>query len=868
MDVLCKIVEFPSHGDVFAAVQKGEVDAGVAPQHFGLRHANEYGLVASTIMFSPFSIYFASKKGKQHDLLSHIDAHLSRWKRDKNSFYYQRLNYWMSSSGSLWPLPSWLLYASIITVISTLFFAGLSFFFKKMVARKTREVFEVEHNYREIYNSISDAIVIHEADSGIILDVNDAALTMYGYGSKEALLAAGLGGLCSQTPPYTEYVARQFLTKCIEEGSQVFEWQAKKQSGETIWVEVSLRKKELGETGKVLAVIRDITERKLTADALLENEERFRTLTALAPVGIYLTSPEGLCQYANPRWCDMAGLSMEEALGNGWTRGLHPDDRDRVFACWQEMTDSRGRWGQEYRFITPEGKVTWVYGLATPQFDTNGKIIRYIGINTDITERKQAEAALHESEERYRSLFDSSPDGLMLTAPDGRILSANESMCRLLGRTESEIIQIGRSGIMDTSDPRLVLVLEERARTGRINNVELTCVRKDGEKIPVELSSTVFQDKDGNARTSMIIHDITERRIGELRLLQQVDFNRRVLDSTAAHIAILDKDGTIIDVNTPWIRFAKENNGAEADKLGPGVSYYCPLSAEYGDVSNAAHAFDGILQVQRGERDSFQIEYPCHSPTKNRWFIMNVLPLTGAQGQVLVSHTDITLLKLTEEKLIATLSEKDILLREVHHRVKNNMAAIIGLFDLQRQTMDDLHSQTILVELSSRVRAMSLVHEKLYRSESLSQIDFQDYTQSLLSHLRTSFGSPDVRCEIDAHGVFLPLDMAVPCGMIINELITNALIDAFPQERSGGMEEAAYIWVTLRQDQDRFILSVADNGVGLPPGFDWHTTKTLGLSLVRMLGQHQLGGRYQVDQTHGVRFTLTFTIHNGTKTYE
>jgi len=247
---------------------------------------------------------------------------------------------------------------------------------------------------------------------------------------------------------------------------------------------------------------------------------------------------------------------------------------------------------------------------------------------------------------------------------------------------------------------------------------------------------------------------------------------------------------------------------------------------------------------------------------------MNVLPLTGAQGQVLVSHTDITLLKLTEEKLIATLSEKDILLREVHHRVKNNMAAIIGLFDLQRQTMDDLHSQTILVELSSRVRAMSLVHEKLYRSESLSQIDFQDYTQSLLSHLRTSFGSPDVRCEIDAHGVFLPLDMAVPCGMIINELITNALIDAFPQERSGGMEEAAYIWVTLRQDQDRFILSVADNGVGLPPGFDWHTTKTLGLSLVRMLGQHQLGGRYQVDQTHGVRFTLTFTIHNGTKTYE
>ena len=735
LDVLCEIVEFASHGDVFAAVKKGEVDAGVAPQHFGLRHTDEYGLVASTIMFSPFSIYFASKKGKQHELLSHIDAHLSRWKRDKKSFYYQQLNHWMSPSGSSWALPSWLLYVFLITGILALFFASLTFIFKKMVARKTRELIEFEKHYREIYNSTSESIMIHAADSGNLLDVNDTTLTMFGYGSKEALLAGNIGGLCSQRTPYTELEARQFLKKCIEEGPQVYEWLAKKQSGETFWVEVSLRKNEMETPDKVLAVVRDITERKLAAEALLESEERFRTLTTLAPVGIYLTNPEGLCHYANPCWCAMAGLSQEEALGEGWRRGLHPDDRDRVLACWQEMTESLGHWGYEYRFLTPEGKVTWVYGLATSQFDAAGKITRYIGINTDITERKQVEDALRESEERYRSLYDSSPDGLMLTAPDGQIFSANESLCRLLGRTETEIIQIGRSGIMDTSDPRLVLALEERALNGRVKNVELTCVRKDGKKIPVELSSTVFQDKDGDTRTSIILHDITER-------------------------------------------------------------------------------------------------------------------------------------KKAEAALQASLAEKDILLREVHHRVKNNMAAIIGLFDLQRQTMDDLHSQAILVELSSRVRAMSLVHEKLYSSESLAQIDFQDYTQSLLSHLRTSFGSPDVHCEINTHGVFLPLDTAVPCGMIINELITNALKYAFPKEWSVATDESAYIWVTLHHDQDRITLSVADNGVGFPPGFDWQTTKTLGLSLIRMLGQHQLGGRYQIDQTRGIRFTLTFSIHNGMKTYE
>jgi len=609
LDVLCQIVEYASHGDVFAAVQKGEVEAGVAPQHFGLRHASEYNLAASTIMFSPFSIYFASKKGTQHELLSHIDAHLSRWKRNKKSFYYDRLNYWMSSAGSLWEIPPWLRYALLLTGIFALVFAGFTVSLKRAVTRKTRELQEGEQRYREIFNSTSEAILLLNIDTGALIDSNDTSLKIFGYGSKEELLAANIGGLSADIPPFTLKEGRKFLRQCIRDGAQVFEWLAKKQSKETFWVEVSLRKSKIGKNLKVLAVVRDISK------------------------------------------------------------------------------------------------------------------------------RKQVEATLRESEDRYRSLFNSSPDGLMLTAPDGHIFSANESMCRLLGRTEAEIIQIGRSGIMDTSDPRLALALEERARNGQLKNVELTCVRQDGEKIPVELSSTVFQDKNGDTRTSTILHDITER-------------------------------------------------------------------------------------------------------------------------------------KQAEAALQASLAEKDILLREVHHRVKNNMAAIIGLFDLQRQAMDDLHAQTILIELSSRVRAMSLVHEKLYRSESVSQIDFQDYIQSLLSHLRTSYGSPDVRCEVDAHGVALPLDLAVPCGMIINELITNTLKYAFPEKRSGASDEAAHLWIAMRQDHNRFTLSVADNGVGLPPGFDLNTPKTLGLSLVRMLGQHQLGGRYQVDQTRGLRFTLTFSIHHGMKTYE
>ena len=143
--------------------------------------------------------------------------------------------------------------------------------------------------------------------------------------------------------------------------------------------------------GKPLRMIgtnTDISERKQAELALRESEETFRTLASLAPVGIYLTTPDGDCLYANTRWCEMAGMSLTEALGNGWLSGVHPDDRELVASNWHRMVASGGAWGHEYRFRTPEGVVTWVYGMATPQLDAAGNITRYIGINLDISERK------------------------------------------------------------------------------------------------------------------------------------------------------------------------------------------------------------------------------------------------------------------------------------------------------------------------------------------------------------------------------------------------------------------------------------------------------------------------------------------------
>jgi PAS domain S-box-containing protein len=149
--------------------------------------------------------------------------------------------------------------------------------------------------------------------------------------------------------------------------------------------------------GKIVGVVlvfSDVTERYRMEKSLRESEEQFRILASIAPVGIYLTDAKGDCLYANTRWCETAGMDMQAALGEGWVQGLHPDDRAAVFANWKQMVDSEGTWGMEYRFETADKRVTWVYALSTPYRDDGGKIVKYVGVNLDITERKRAEAAL------------------------------------------------------------------------------------------------------------------------------------------------------------------------------------------------------------------------------------------------------------------------------------------------------------------------------------------------------------------------------------------------------------------------------------------------------------------------------------------
>ena len=203
---------------------------------------------------------------------------------------------------------------------------------------------------------------------------------------------------------------------------------------------------------------------------------------------------------------------------------------------------------------------------------------------------------------------------------------------------------------------------------------------------------------------------------------------------------------------------------------------------------------------------------------------------------------------------MALLAEKDVLLKEIHHRVKNNLQTISSLLNLQSANIKDPDALRLFMETRYRVRSMSLIHEKLYQSHDLSRIDFADYLRTLTSGLAGSFAGPSsaVRISVDVEEIMLGVDSAVPCGLIVNELVTNCFKYAFTGGRAGEIKIRM-----ARTAEARLQLSVADDGVGFPKGLDFRETESLGMQLITTLTE-QLDGSIQLTNGTGTKFEITF----------
>jgi PAS domain S-box-containing protein len=725
---------------------------------------------------------------------------------------------------------------------------------------------EQEHHLRKYHNIVSsttDAIAYIDSNYRYVL-VNEAYERFSGI-KRERFLGLTVAEYLGDT--VFEKTVRPMFDRCLQgEVITYQQWFDYPALGRR-YIDVSYfpyRNEDNRITG-VIANSRDITDQIRIEEALRASEERFRFTFDYSPVGTAIVAPDFRFLRANSSLCRLVGYSEEELQSRTFADITHPEERERdVEQAQRLLAGEIDRYEAEKRYLCKHGGTVWAQVKVNLVRDADQQPLFFLPIIQDITARKEAERALAESESRHARIVETAQEGIWAMDSQRQTTYVNRHMAAMLGYAPEEMMGLLVEDFLFREDRGDFFCRVRDRQQGRGEIYENRFRHKNGRAIWAIVSATALQDEEGRFTGAFaMITDITERKETEIRIQQQADFNRRVLDSTPAHIAILDPQGIIIDINTPWNRFFMENNGSQAETIGRGTSYFCSWSTEYGDTTNAEQAFDGIRQVQRGERDSFTIDYPCHSPDEERWFSLRVFPLQGGDGKVLVSHTDISALKQTEKNLNAALAEKEVLLREVHHRVKNNLAAIISLLDMQRRSSEDRLGGDDLAELSGRIRSMSLIHEKLYQSENMARIDFEQYLKSLTSNLRTSFGTSDIEFHLAAKDVEIPLDLAVPCGMIINELMTNALKYAFPQGQPAPGNDVCRIEAGMLQKQEVYTLYVADNGVGLPPGFDWTTTKTLGMVLIRMLGCYQLNGRYAIDQQDGLRFTLTFSPRRG-----
>jgi two-component sensor histidine kinase/HAMP domain-containing protein len=205
-----------------------------------------------------------------------------------------------------------------------------------------------------------------------------------------------------------------------------------------------------------------------------------------------------------------------------------------------------------------------------------------------------------------------------------------------------------------------------------------------------------------------------------------------------------------------------------------------------------------------------------------------------------------------EEQVKGSLQEKEVLLKEIHHRVKNNMQVISSLLNLQSGYVSNLQDLVLFRESQNRVKSMALIHEKLYRSESLARIDFGEYVRDLSRTIIRTYNPTGVVLEIDVEGIFLGVDTAIPCGLIINELVSNSLKYAFPGEGRGRV----FIQMASQQEGE-VVLFAGDDGIGLPSDIDFRKSNTLGLQLVFMLTQ-QLGGTIELQSEQGAAFKIVF----------
>ncbi|MDA8240936.1 MAG: PAS domain-containing protein [Nitrospiraceae bacterium] len=341
------------------------------------------------------------------------------------------------------------------------------------------------------------------------------------------------------------------------------------------------------------------------------------------------------------------------------------------------------------------------------------------------------------------------------------------------------------------------------------------------------------------------------RRKAEEALKESENFLQTIIDTEPDCVKLLSRDGKLMRMNPAGLEMVE----ADSFEQVKGRPVYPLIVPEY------RQAFQSLTE-RTFEGKPGKVEFEMVGLKGGRiWLATHAVPVRNERGEIIASlgiTRNITERKRAEGLIKASLREKEILLKEIHHRVKNNLQIVASMLELQAGQIQDKEVRILFDESQRRIETMSLIHEKLYRARDLSKIDFKEYVEELAANLTALTGHKAEQIELETliEGVFLDINSGIPCGLIINELVFNSLRHAFPNGRKGRLT------IHMHEDDDGSItLSVRDNGVGLPEGLDFRNAPSLGLQLVISLVT-QLNGIIEHDGSNGTAFKINFRRNN------
>lgn len=351
-----------------------------------------------------------------------------------------------------------------------------------------------------------------------------------------------------------------------------------------------------------IAVVKDISQRKQAEQDLRESEALFRILSESAPVGILMYDADGVCRYANPRACEMAGLAPEQLTGSQWSKPIHPDDVARIEEEFQQAGQASGELRTECRFRQPDGGTIWTQVHVVPRYDAGGEFVGWVSNVLDITEQRQAIEALQDSEMQYRALFNANTDALFFCSLDGKVVDVNPATCRMHGYTREEFLKLDPRQFVHPDSFSLFEQFVAKAQRGELFHCEAKDLRKDGSAFDIEVYGTQMTFR-GEPHAFAIVRDITERKQAEEKMRQQ--------HSMLAHVSRLSTMGEMVagiahEVNQPLysiLNFAKATRNTLAGEDNPNLDQVRGWIDEIADAATRAGQIVERLRdfARRGE---------------------------------------------------------------------------------------------------------------------------------------------------------------------------------------------------------------------------------------------------------------------------